>query len=175
MEEGARRALVRDFPYGAFFTTDADLITVLAMLICIGTPTPGSEDVEIPSDAWTIRRHKSAWCLNVRGERVVGRQLLYLAWSLYPSALPFATSSCPVPVPAPMRMLCSAAIAAVKLRRDGGRDGADREQILKTVATRELPDRERGFRPRHTAGTSRRYASRLRDGYRGAAATRRIR
>ncbi len=32
IEEGARRALVRDFPYGVFFTMDADLITVLAVL-----------------------------------------------------------------------------------------------------------------------------------------------
>ncbi len=32
IEEGARRALVRDFPYGVFFTTKADLITVLAVL-----------------------------------------------------------------------------------------------------------------------------------------------
>ncbi len=32
IEEGARRALVRDFPYGVFFTTADDLITVLAVL-----------------------------------------------------------------------------------------------------------------------------------------------
>jgi plasmid stabilization system protein ParE len=32
IEEGARRALVRDFPYGVFFTTEDDLITVLAVL-----------------------------------------------------------------------------------------------------------------------------------------------
>jgi hypothetical protein len=32
VEEDARRALVRDFPYGVFFTTQADLITVLAVL-----------------------------------------------------------------------------------------------------------------------------------------------
>ena len=32
IEEGARRALVRDFPYGVFFTTDVDLIRVLAVL-----------------------------------------------------------------------------------------------------------------------------------------------
>jgi plasmid stabilization system protein ParE len=32
IEEGARRALVRDFPYGVFFTMEADLITVLAVL-----------------------------------------------------------------------------------------------------------------------------------------------
>ena len=32
IEEGARRALVRDFPYGVFFTMDADLMTVLAVL-----------------------------------------------------------------------------------------------------------------------------------------------
>ena len=30
--EGARRALVRDFPYGVFFTAEADCITVLAVL-----------------------------------------------------------------------------------------------------------------------------------------------
>src|SRR5262245_18158621 len=32
IEEDVRRALVRDFPYGVFFTTEADLITVLAVL-----------------------------------------------------------------------------------------------------------------------------------------------
>jgi toxin ParE1/3/4 len=32
IEDGVRRALVRDFPYGVFFTMDADLITVLAVL-----------------------------------------------------------------------------------------------------------------------------------------------
>lgn len=32
VEEGARRALVRDFPYGVFFTLDAERITVLAVL-----------------------------------------------------------------------------------------------------------------------------------------------
>lgn len=32
IEESVRRALVRDFPYGVFFTTDADLITVFAVL-----------------------------------------------------------------------------------------------------------------------------------------------
>jgi plasmid stabilization system protein ParE len=32
IEEDVRRALVRDFPYGVFFVTDADLITVLAVL-----------------------------------------------------------------------------------------------------------------------------------------------
>ena len=32
IEEGARRALVRHFPYGVFFTVDDDLITVLAVL-----------------------------------------------------------------------------------------------------------------------------------------------
>ena len=32
IEEGARRALVRDFPYGVFFTMDADILTVLAVL-----------------------------------------------------------------------------------------------------------------------------------------------
>lgn len=32
IEEGARRALVRDFPYGVFFTTQNDLITVIAVL-----------------------------------------------------------------------------------------------------------------------------------------------
>jgi len=32
IEEGARRALLRDFPYGVFFTTDVDLIRVLAVL-----------------------------------------------------------------------------------------------------------------------------------------------
>src|SRR5437773_11956527 len=32
IERGARRALVRDFPYGVFFTTEDDLITVLAVL-----------------------------------------------------------------------------------------------------------------------------------------------
>jgi plasmid stabilization system protein ParE len=32
VEEGARRALVRDFPYGVFFTAEDDLITVLAVL-----------------------------------------------------------------------------------------------------------------------------------------------
>src|SRR6266852_8500415 len=32
IEEGARRALVRDFPYGVFFTAEDNLITVLAGL-----------------------------------------------------------------------------------------------------------------------------------------------
>jgi plasmid stabilization system protein ParE len=32
IEEGARRALVRDFPYGVFFTMEDDFITVLAVL-----------------------------------------------------------------------------------------------------------------------------------------------
>ena len=32
MEEGVRRAIVRVFPYGVYFTLDADLITVLAVL-----------------------------------------------------------------------------------------------------------------------------------------------
>lgn len=32
IEQDVRRALVRDFPYGVFFTTEADLITVLAVL-----------------------------------------------------------------------------------------------------------------------------------------------
>jgi plasmid stabilization system protein ParE len=32
IEEGARRALVHDFPYGVFYTTDGDLIRVLAVL-----------------------------------------------------------------------------------------------------------------------------------------------
>ena len=32
IEEDARRALVRDFPYGVFFTTDVDLVRVLAVL-----------------------------------------------------------------------------------------------------------------------------------------------
>ena len=32
IEQGVRRALVRDFPYGVFFTTETDLITVLAVL-----------------------------------------------------------------------------------------------------------------------------------------------
>jgi plasmid stabilization system protein ParE len=32
VDEGARRALVRDFPYGVFFTAEADIITVLAVL-----------------------------------------------------------------------------------------------------------------------------------------------
>ncbi|MCA1559922.1 MAG: type II toxin-antitoxin system RelE/ParE family toxin [Acidobacteria bacterium] len=32
IQEGARRALVRDFPYGVFFTTEGELITVLAVL-----------------------------------------------------------------------------------------------------------------------------------------------
>lgn len=32
IEDGARRALVRDFPYGVFFTMEDDLITVLAVL-----------------------------------------------------------------------------------------------------------------------------------------------
>jgi plasmid stabilization system protein ParE len=31
-EDDVRRALVRDFPYAVFFTTEADLITVLAVL-----------------------------------------------------------------------------------------------------------------------------------------------
>lgn len=30
--EGARRALVRDFPYGVYFTRDANALTVLAVL-----------------------------------------------------------------------------------------------------------------------------------------------
>jgi plasmid stabilization system protein ParE len=32
INEGARRALVRDFPYGVFFTVEEDLVTVLAIL-----------------------------------------------------------------------------------------------------------------------------------------------
>ena len=32
IEEDVRRALVREFPYGVFFATEADLITVLAVL-----------------------------------------------------------------------------------------------------------------------------------------------
>jgi plasmid stabilization system protein ParE len=32
MEEGVRRAIVRIFPYGVYFTLDAELITVLAVL-----------------------------------------------------------------------------------------------------------------------------------------------
>src|SRR5919106_5314491 len=32
IEEGGRRALVRDFPYGVFFTVEGDIITVLAVL-----------------------------------------------------------------------------------------------------------------------------------------------
>jgi plasmid stabilization system protein ParE len=32
IEEGARRALVRDFPYGVFFTAEDNLIRVLAVL-----------------------------------------------------------------------------------------------------------------------------------------------
>jgi toxin ParE1/3/4 len=32
IEDGARRALVRDFPSGVFFTLEDDLITVLAVL-----------------------------------------------------------------------------------------------------------------------------------------------
>lgn len=32
VEQDVRRALVRDFPHGVFFTTEADLITVLAVL-----------------------------------------------------------------------------------------------------------------------------------------------
>lgn len=32
VDEGARRALVRDFPYGVFFTVEGDVITVLAVL-----------------------------------------------------------------------------------------------------------------------------------------------
>lgn len=32
IEADVRRALARDFPYGVFFTTEADLITVLAVL-----------------------------------------------------------------------------------------------------------------------------------------------
>lgn len=32
IDEGARRALVRDFPYGVFFTLEDDLVTVLAVL-----------------------------------------------------------------------------------------------------------------------------------------------
>ena len=32
IEEAVRRALVRDFPYGVFFTAEADLVTVLAIL-----------------------------------------------------------------------------------------------------------------------------------------------
>ncbi len=32
IEEGARRALVRHFPYGVFFTVDDDRVTVLAVL-----------------------------------------------------------------------------------------------------------------------------------------------
>jgi hypothetical protein len=32
IEAGARRALVRHFPYGVFFTVDGDMVTVLAVL-----------------------------------------------------------------------------------------------------------------------------------------------
>jgi toxin ParE1/3/4 len=32
IEQTVRRALVRDFPYAVFFTTEADLITVMAVL-----------------------------------------------------------------------------------------------------------------------------------------------
>ena len=32
IDEGARRALVRHFPYGVFFTVEDDIITVLAVL-----------------------------------------------------------------------------------------------------------------------------------------------
>jgi plasmid stabilization system protein ParE len=32
INEGARRALVKQFPYGVFFTVDGDRITVLAVL-----------------------------------------------------------------------------------------------------------------------------------------------
>ncbi len=32
IEDGVRRALVRDFPYGVFFRMEADLIMVLAVL-----------------------------------------------------------------------------------------------------------------------------------------------
>lgn len=32
IDEGARRALIRDFPYGVFFTVEDDLVTVLAVL-----------------------------------------------------------------------------------------------------------------------------------------------
>jgi hypothetical protein len=32
IDEGTRRALVRDFPYGVFFTVENDLVTVLAVL-----------------------------------------------------------------------------------------------------------------------------------------------
>lgn len=32
IEEGARRALVRQFPYGVFFTIDDDMVTVLGVL-----------------------------------------------------------------------------------------------------------------------------------------------
>jgi plasmid stabilization system protein ParE len=32
IEAGARRALVRDFPYSVFFATEGDLVTVLAVL-----------------------------------------------------------------------------------------------------------------------------------------------
>jgi plasmid stabilization system protein ParE len=32
IEEGARRALVRDFPYGVFYTVEDDFVTVLAVL-----------------------------------------------------------------------------------------------------------------------------------------------
>ena len=32
VEEEVRRGLMRDFPYGVFFTADAELVTVLAVL-----------------------------------------------------------------------------------------------------------------------------------------------
>jgi hypothetical protein len=32
IEPDVRRGLLRDFPYGVFFTTEADLVTVLAVL-----------------------------------------------------------------------------------------------------------------------------------------------
>jgi hypothetical protein len=45
--EDVRRALVRDFPYGVFFMTQADLITVLAVL--------------------HLRRHPDTWKRRRRG------------------------------------------------------------------------------------------------------------
>ena len=47
VEQDVRRALVHDFPYGVFFTTEADLITVLAVM--------------------HLRRHPDAWKRGRRG------------------------------------------------------------------------------------------------------------
>lgn len=48
IKDGARRALVRDLPYGEFFTTGDNLITVLAVL-----------HLRRHADAWKRRRRNT--------------------------------------------------------------------------------------------------------------------